>query len=311
MSRGNKPFCKNLKKIAMTSRNLFSILFLCLLGFTSAFAQDRTDKSWTNLLDQNLNQWENYLCYRHKASYNGSVPVDEHGNTIQPIGYNKNTNHVFSVINESNVLLLKVTGEYYGCVFTKQSYKNFRLKLKVKWGTKKWEARIGKLMDAGILYYSQGPCGVDYWRAWMLSQEFQIMEGHFGDYWNIANSAIDIRAFLPEGTMNAAAGNQQPFLSVGSGTGHSGFCMRTADCATPDNGWTEVELVCYEGKSLHIVNGHVVMVLSNSRFNENGVDKPLIEGKIQLQSEGCEVYYKDIKIKVIDKMPDEFRAYFN
>jgi hypothetical protein len=23
----------------------------------------------------------------------------------------------------------------------------------------------------------------------------------------------------------------------------------------------------------------------------NGVDKPLVEGKIQLQSEGCEVYY--------------------
>jgi hypothetical protein len=77
----------------------------------------------------------------------------------------------------------------------------------------------GKLMDAGILYNSQGPCGADYWRTWMLSQEFQIMEGHFGDYWNIANSAMDIRAFLPEGTMNAAAGNQQPFLSVGSGTG--------------------------------------------------------------------------------------------
>jgi hypothetical protein len=52
------------------------------------------------------------------------------------------------------------------------------------------------------------------------------------------------------------------------------------------------------------------MVLANSRYNENGKDKPLVEGKIQLQSEACEVYYKDIKIKEIDKMPDEYLSYF-
>ena len=294
---------KSCRFILITVLNLLSVLF--------AFPQDNRDSGWVKLLDPNLTQWENYLSYRHRATYNGSVPVDEHGDSIPPVGYNKNTNQVFSVVKENGDLVLKVTGEYYGCVFTKQSYKNYRFKLKVKWGTKKWEARTGKLMDAGILYNSQGPSGVDYWRAWMLSQEFQIMEGHFGDYWNIANSAIDIRAFLPEGTMNAAAGNKQPYLSVGSGTGHSGFCMRTADYSSPENGWTELELICYQGKSLHIVNGHVVMVLANSRFNENGVDKPLVEGKIQLQSEGCEVYYKDIKIKIIDELPNEYQTYFN
>jgi hypothetical protein len=295
----------------MTSRKFILITILSLHSFSLAFSQRNKDSGWVNLLDPNLSQWENYLSYRHKPTYNGSVPVNEQGDSIPPVGYNKNTNQVFSVIEENGNLLLKVTGEYYGCVFTRQSYKNYRFKLKVKWGTKKWEARTGKLMDAGILYNSQGPAGVDYWRAWMLSQEFQIMEGHFGDYWNIANSAIDIRAFLPEGTMNAAAGNEQPFLSVGSGTGHAGFCMRTADYSTLDNGWTELELISYQGKSLHIVNGHVVMVLANSRFNENGVDKPLVEGKIQLQSEGCEVYYKDIKVKMISEMPAEYRNYFN
>jgi Domain of Unknown Function (DUF1080) len=295
----------------MNSLKTFTILILCLLSLSYAFAQDKNVNGWITLLDPKLDHWETYLSYRHKASYNGSMPLNEQGDTIPPVGYNRNVNNVFSVIKEDDDLLLKVTGEYYGCVFTKESFKNFQLKLKVKFGTKKWEARAGKLMDAGILYFSQGPCGADYWRAWMLSQEFQLMEGHFGDYWNIANSAIDIRAFLPEGTMNAVASHQQPFLPVGTGTGNAGFCLRTSDYSTPDNGWTEVELICYQGKSLHIVNGHLVMVLSNSRFNVNGIDKPLIEGKIQLQSEGCEVFYKDIKIKTIDKMPDEYAAYFN
>jgi Domain of Unknown Function (DUF1080) len=110
--------------------------------------------------------------------------------------------------------------------------------------------------------------------------------------------------------MNAAAGNKQPFHAFGAGTGNAGFCMRTADHASADGDWTEVELVCYEGKSLHIINGNLVMVLSNSRYFENNVYKPLYEGKIQLQSEACEVYYKDIKIKKITAMPTEFQKYF-
>jgi hypothetical protein len=113
----------------MTSLKLFSISILSLLNFSFAFPQDRKDNGWVNLLDQNMSQWENYLSYRHKASYNGSIPVDEHGDTIQPVGYNKNTNQVFSITKENDDLLLKVTGEYYGCVFTKQSYKNYPCRL--------------------------------------------------------------------------------------------------------------------------------------------------------------------------------------
>ena len=294
----------------MKKNLLISSCTVCIFFISAGFADSPQDKGWNILLDQNLSQWDNYLSYHHQASYNGHVPVNEKGDTLSALGYNNDVHHVFSVIKISGEPVLKVTGEYYGCVSSKLSYRNFRLKLKVKFGTKKWEASMNKLMDAGILYYSTGPAGADYWRAWMLSQEFQIMEGHFGDYWNIANSAIDIRAFLPEGTMPAAAANDQPFFAVGTGTNHTGYCMRTADYSTPGNGWTGLELVCYEGKSLHIVNGHVVMVLSGSRYNENGIDKPLVEGKIQLQSEGCEVYYKDIKIKKIDEMPAEFLHYF-
>jgi hypothetical protein len=79
---------------------------------------------------------------------------------------------------------------------------------------------------------------------------------------------------------------------------------------TPNNGWTEIELICFEGKSLHIVNGKVVMVLENSRYFDGEKFMPLTEGKIQLQSEAAEVYYKNIKIKSISKMPVEFQNYF-
>ena len=287
------------------------ITFAFLFILTSATNKTNSfEEGWINLLDNKLSKWDMYLSYKHQNGYSGKIPTDANGNEIEPIGYNKNVNNMFTVIQENNEPVLKVSGEYYGCVFTKEDFKNYRLKLKVKFGTKKWEPRTEKLMDAGVLYHSQGKAGVDYWRAWMLSQEFQIMEGHFGDYWNIANSAIDIKAYIPEGSMSAVADEDQQFIPFGTHTENTGFCMRKMRAETPNNGWTEIELVCFEGKSLHIVNGKVVMVLQNSRYFDGEKFMPLIEGKIQLQSEAGEVYYKDIKIKPISKMPVEFENYF-
>ena len=144
----------------------------------------------------------------------------------------------------------------------------------------------------------------------MLSQELQIMEGHVGDYWNIANSAIDVRAFIPEGKMNPVASSKQSFVAIGTGTRIDGFCLRNEDHESAQGEWTTVELICFGDKSLHIVNGRVVMVLQNSRYLSDGQYTPLTKGKIQLQSEAAEVYYKDIMIKKIDTLPNGYVSYF-
>lgn len=268
------------------------------------------EEEWVSLLDKDLSQWEMYLSYRHKPGYDGSYPLDVHGDSIPPVGYNRNEANVFSVTEENGEPVLRISGEIYGCVFTKESYDNFDLKLKVKWGNLKWDPRKNLLMDSGVLYYSVGKCGLDYWRSWMRSQEFQVMEGHMGDYWSGRGTAVDIRAFLPEGIMNPVASTTQPFLSLGAGTGNPGFCLRSADYESPKGEWTELELICFEGKSLHIVNGHVVMVLQNSRYVEDGKTYPLTKGKIQLQSEAAEVFYKEIRIRPIEVLPDQYRVYF-
>ncbi|MDR6967754.1 hypothetical protein J2X31_001766 [Flavobacterium arsenatis] len=286
-------------------KNLQTALLLAVSTFS--FSQEA---KWTNLLDKNLSQWEMYLSYRHKPDYKGEIPVDEKGKKIEPIGYNKNEANVFSMIEENKEPVLRVSGEIYGCVFTKQEYENYHLKLQVKWGEKKWMPRTDKLRDTGILYHSVGECGIDYWRAWMLSQELQIMEGHIGDYWNIANSAIDVRAFIPEGIMNPVANENQPFLPIAAGTGIDGFCLRSENHESKAGEWTTVELICFGDKSLHIVNGKVVMVLQNSRYIENGTSHPLSKGKIQLQSEGAEAFFKHVKIRKLSELPQEYKKYF-
>lgn len=284
-----------------------ALVLVCSFGLSSYYKKSE----WVTLLDKDLSKWEIYQSYRHKNGYNGDLPKGEDGKLIEPIGYNKNISNVFSVVEEKGEPVLKISGEIYGCVFTKQEFENYRLKMKVKWGDKKWVPRTEKLKDSGVLYHSIGESGVDYWRAWMLSQEFQIMEGHMGDYWTIASSATDIRAYIPEGDMNTVASIRQPFLALGAGTDIDGFCLRSEDHESPEGEWTELELICFKDKSLHIVNGHVVMVLQNSRYVKDGKTIPLTKGKIQLQSEAAEVYFKDIQIKDLKEMPKKYAALYS
>ena len=61
--------------------------------------------------------------------------------------------------------------------------------------------------------------------------------------------------------------------------------------------------MCFEDKAIYIVNGEVVMALSGSRYKDGNEFKPLTEGKIQLQSEGAEIYFRRVELQPIKKMP--------
>ncbi len=274
------------------------------------FVSSNEKKEWTPLLDMELSQWDNYLSYAYPEDFSGEIPKDEQGNDLKPIGLNQDTFGVFTMVKENNDPVLRISGEYYGCLVTKEEYANYHLKLKVKWGDLKWHPRKKKLKDSGILYHSIGPHGAEYWRSWMLSQEFQVMQGHMGDFWNQANSAIDIRAYIPESIMNPVADKSQEFLPIGKGEEVKSFCMRSANFEKAHGEWNTLELICFEGKSLHIVNGEVVMILRNSRYVENGKKIPMEKGKIQLQSEAAEVFYKDILIKEIQNLDVKYAQYF-
>ena len=74
--------------------------------------------------------------------------------------------------------------------------------------------------------------------------------------------------------------------------------------------WNLLELVCYQDDCVHIVNGKVVMALANARFRRGDEFVPMTGGKLQIQSEAAEVFYRDIEIRAIPAMPAEFAHYF-
>ncbi|MGZ3764572.1 MAG: 3-keto-disaccharide hydrolase [Mucilaginibacter sp.] len=287
----------------MKSLSLSLCCILILLSGTSF----QPKNEWTPLLDKSLSKWEIYQSFRHKLGYKGEAPKDENGNLIKPIGYNINQDNVFSVIEENGEPVLHIDGDIYGSLFTKKEYGNYDLKLKVKWGTKKYVPRVNEPKDSGVLYHSLGECGVEYWRTWMLSQEFQVTEGGMGDYWSQASSREDVKAIKKgQDYFFDKNGTLTPF---GSGTGNGGFCHAGVDAENKD-GWNDLELITFGDKSIRIVNGTVVMALSNSRYIVNNQEKPLVKGKIQIQSEAAEVFYKDIKIRSIEGIPAEYEQYF-
>jgi hypothetical protein len=289
-------------------KKTFPLLAAAALLSAAAF-RPAPPKGWEPLLDPGLSKWQTFESHRHVPGDKGLPPTDAQGQPLPPIGYGKNEANVFSVAMQGGEPVLRISGEIYGCVFTKQDYSNYDLKLKVKWGQKKWLPRLNEPRDSGILYNSQGECGVDYWHSWMLSQEFQVSEyqkgNAMGDYWCIANSAADITAQRTQDTLRFAPA--APSVKLGDGNAH--FCY-AASVDHPKNEWTELELINVNGQSIHLVNGQVVMAVNNSSYVKDGQRQPLTHGKIQLQSEAAEVFYKGILIKPLAAMPAQYAKYF-
>jgi hypothetical protein len=74
--------------------------------------------------------------------------------------------------------------------------------------------------------------------------------------------------------------------------------------------WNTLELVCFQDRCVHIANGKVVMALKNARYKDGEQYVPMTGGKLQIQSEAAEVFYRDIEIRPIPAMPGEYQKFF-
>ena len=127
-----------------------------------------------------------YLSYRGDqimSVLKGTAPAD-----LKPVGLNPPGQNVFTMVEQDGKPVLRISGEIYGCATTTQEFSNYHFRASFKWGEKKWEPRLTELKDSGILYHSRGAFGVDYWKSWALSQEFQVIEHGIGEYWRQATS---------------------------------------------------------------------------------------------------------------------------
>jgi Domain of Unknown Function (DUF1080) len=268
-------------------------LMLCTLP-AEIFAQKNTRVALFNGKD--FNGWDTYI----------GPPLDDAGKKLSdiPVGLNNDPKNVFTVVNQDGEKVIRISGESWGGISTKQEYADFHLQLLFKWGILKWGQKKTKKRDSGLLYFAVGNHGADY-GAWMRSQEFQIEEGNCGDYWGVAGGMQDIPVIKKSDSeyVYNPAGQVYTFSATGKAGRH---CIKQGDAEKASGEWNILDLYCHGDTSVHVINGKVMMVLYHSSQLEKGEVLPLIKGKLQIQSEGAEVFYKHIMVEPLDAIPAGF-----
>jgi Domain of Unknown Function (DUF1080) len=268
-------------------------------------------KKWTYLLDESFSNFDKFLGVPH-TSISSKDLSDEYprGNGMvgTPIGLNKDPLNVFTVVKENNENLLYITGQMYGGLSTKEEYGDYHLSMQFKWGQKVYEPRLTKPKDSGILYHCFPTHGT-FWNVWMNSIEFQVCEKEIGDLFALSKRRLLVNSEQDVDKVwkyNPKAAAVEFGGGVPAGDKGRGRCKRLSTDEKPVGEWSTLELYCLGDVGIHVLNGKVVNVVKENTIAEKENNENFLrKGKIQLQSEGAECWYKDIKIKALTKLPKE------
>ncbi|UOY05839.1 DUF1080 domain-containing protein [Muricauda sp. SCSIO 64092] len=296
---------------AVLSRGIvFVLLSLSLISCGSRVSDSKNDKvgkvdsnevSASLFNGKNLDGWYTYL--RAPEPTSEVKGLKKEGNKyVEPLGLNKDPLNVFSVVQEEGEPAIRISGEVLGVLITEKEFENFHLSLEFKWGEEKYPPRKDKKRDSGVMYYSIGKEGAKA-GAWMRSMEMQVQEGDTGDMWCIDSTSTRVR------TVKVAIDSAQHFRYDPKATFNivnmrgERYCQKSGDFEKEYGEWNRLDIYAYERESIHVVNGQKNMHLTDIGQIINGEIEPLTKGKIQLQSEGAEIFYRDITIQPIQSLP--------
>lgn len=211
---------------------------------------------------------------------------------------NMDPKNVFSVHDG----ILRVSGEQNGGIQSKESFSNYRLTVEYKWGEKIYGNKTGQARDSGVLIHSFGDLG-GFGGVWSKSVEANIIEGGTGDFWIVGNSTDGISATCDVVEINGKrffdpkkgkpvvinSNSQGNFQRLGKDPDWENVtgARKLGDIEKEDD-WNE--LVIYA------VNDEMQVYL-NGKFVNRIYGLTPSEGKIQLQSEGAEIFYRRVSIR--------------
>ena len=282
-------------------KNFFkAFLFSAMLFFVSC------SPSWEQLFNgKDFTGWEVYIGVPDPSVDIPGMDRNEDGEYTQPLGLENDPLQVFTIVEIDGAPAIRASGQIYGSFATVKEYGNYHLKLQAKWGEMKWAPREDKPRNAGVLYHGIGDFGKGL-NVWKISHECQVMETMFGDSYRMGETYCDITASRTNENERYMFDRSASKQSFGHGLPAGPICSKDPMKEKNIGEWNSIEVLCYEGTSVHIINGVVNMINTNSHTVVNGNEIPLTKGVIQLQSEGAEIYYRNIEIRSISNIPDEY-----
>ena len=219
--------------------------------------------------------------------------------------YLRDTQHqdpknVFSVTDG----LIRISGEDWGGLATRESYRDYHLIVEWRWGTKTWGSREKRTRDSGILVHAVGEDGAAG-RTWLESIESQVIEGGSGDIILVAgkNRPSATAKVRVEGRETYWDKNGSP---VTRDSGRINWWGRSPqwrdelgfrgekDVENRPGEWNRQEVYADGDKITCVLNGTVVNHIYNLSHKA---------GKIQIQSEGAEIFIRKVELRPIEKVP--------
>ena len=205
---------------------------------------------------------------------------------------------VFTVVDGQ----LRLSGERSGALTTRRAFRDYHLVAEWRWAGKTWGAREKAARDSGILVHGVGEDGAND-GAWLESIESQIIEGGAGDLIllggkNKPQLTCDVRTEGDQFQWKLGG----PAVIKNNGlfnwrdrdpkwTDTIGF-RGAKDIEKPMGEWNRQEVICDGSTITNILNGVVVNFAYDSSHTG---------GRIQLQSEGAEIYFRRLELRPIRK----------
>jgi hypothetical protein len=215
---------------------------------------------------------------------------------IRGKGRDNDPNKVFTVSNR----MIRISGEEFGCITSDREFENYRLVAEFKWGNLTYAPRVEKARDSGILLHSSGKDG-GYSGTWMHSIECQLIEGGTGDLLVVGDGTPKFSLTCP--VEDQKQGGSYVFKPGGKHVTITGGRINwygrdpewkdvkgfrgSRDVEKPVGKWNRVEC---------ILNGPEISVYLNGKLVNQGVDVQPRKGRIQIQSEGAELFFRRIDV---------------
>jgi 3-keto-disaccharide hydrolase len=201
---------------------------------------------------------------------------------------------VFTVVDG----VIRISGEEWGGIATKQMYRDYHLIVEWKWGGATHGERKTKARDSGILVHGVGEDGA-HAGTWLESIESQVIEGGCGDFIMVSGrNKPSLSAEVREGPKNQLYWEKGGKL-VTRDSGRFNWYGRDPDwkdetgfrgkqdVEKPMGEWNRQEVICDRDTIKNIVNGKEV---------NYGTQSSHTFGKIQLQSEGAEILIRRVEL---------------
>ncbi len=261
-----------------------SIIFLSIITLNFVFI----NKSFAQVTAASKNK-------KHLNLFNGKN-LDGWYTFLKNRGVNNDPKKVFTVKNKT----IHISGEEWGCITTNQEFENYIIEMEFKWGKKTYGARATKAMDSGLLLHSQGVDGGAS-GIWMHSIEYNIIEGGTGDFIVVGDKTdkFSITSKIAEELQNGVGVFHPNGKPITINKGRINWLNRDPDWKDElgYRGKNDVEKPVGKWNKIKcIVKGNTIKSYLNNILVNEAYDVKPSKGRIQIQSEGAELFVRKIRL---------------